>query len=60
MREALELLEDGKIYECVLVLLYYYDKAYRLSIQEEDKIINVECGALSIDDIVSLISKLKF
>lgn len=58
MREALSLLEEGKIYECVLVLLYYYDKAYRLSIQKEDKIINVECGALSIDDIVSVISKI--
>ena len=59
MREALSLLEEGKIYECVLVLLYYYDKAYRLSIEEEDKIINVECDNLTIDDIVSAISKLK-
>lgn len=59
MREALSLLEEGKIYECVLVLLYYYDKAYRLSIQEENKIINIECNNLTIDDIVSAISKLK-
>lgn len=59
MREALSLLEENKIYECVLVLLYYYDKAYRLSIQEEDKIINVECGSLTIDDIVSVISEIK-
>ena len=59
MREALSLLDEGKIYECVLVLLYYYDKAYRLSIQEENKIINVECNNLTIDDIVSSISKLK-
>ena len=58
MREALSLLDEGKIYECVLVLLYYYDKAYRLSIQEENKIINVECNNLTIDDIVSSISKL--
>ena len=59
MREALGLLEDGKIYECVLVLLYYYDKAYKLSIQEENKIISVECDNLTADDIVSLISKVK-
>ncbi|PLV62001.1 tRNA 2-selenouridine(34) synthase MnmH [Brachyspira pilosicoli] len=59
MREALSLLDEGKIYECVLVLLYYYDKAYRLSIQEENKIINIECNNLTIDDIVSAISKLK-
>ena len=59
MREALSLLDEGKIYECVLVLLYYYDKAYRLSIQEENKIINVECDNLTIDDIVSAIAKLK-
>ncbi|MEI0531251.1 tRNA 2-selenouridine(34) synthase MnmH [Brachyspira pilosicoli] len=59
MREALSLLEEDKIYECVLVLLYYYDKAYRLSIQEENKIINIECNNLTIDDIVSSISKLK-
>ena len=58
MREALELLEEGKIYECVLVLLYYYDKAYRLSIEKEDKIINVECNNLTIDNIVSVISKI--
>lgn len=59
MREALSLLEEGKIYECVVVLLHYYDKAYRLSIQEENKIINIECNNLTIDDIVSAISKLK-
>ena len=59
MREALSLLEENKIYECVLVLLYYYDKAYKLSIQEENKIISVECDNLTVDDIVSLISKVK-
>ncbi|WP_157150630.1 tRNA 2-selenouridine(34) synthase MnmH [Brachyspira sp. SAP_772] len=58
MREALSLLEEGKIYECVVVLLYYYDKAYRLSIEEENKIINIECGNLTIENIVSAISKI--
>ena len=52
MREALSLLEENKIY-------YYYDKAYKLSIQEENKIISVECDNLTVDDIVSLISKVK-
>ena len=39
-KEALELLHSGKIYECVLTLLYYYDKAYKLNIVE-DKLINM-------------------
>ncbi|MBW5409703.1 tRNA 2-selenouridine(34) synthase MnmH, partial [Brachyspira hampsonii] len=31
LKESLELLNNGKIYECVLNMLYYYDRAYRLS-----------------------------
>ena len=54
MKEALELLHKGKIYECVLTLLYYYDKAYKLSIIE-DKVINIECDNLDFDSITKLI-----
>ena len=54
MKEALELLHKGKIYECVLTLLYYYDKAYKLSIIE-DKVINIECDNLDFDFITKLI-----
>ena len=54
MKEALELLHNGKIYECVLTLLYYYDKAYKLNIVE-DKLINIECDNLDFDSITKLI-----
>ena len=54
MKEALELLHKGKIYECVLTLLYYYDKAYKLSIVG-DKVINIECDNLDFDSITKLI-----
>ncbi len=54
MKESLELLDNGKIYECVLNMLYYYDKAYRLSINE-DNLVTIECKDNNIDDIVKLI-----
>ncbi len=54
MKEALEFLHNGKIYECVLTLLYYYDKAYKLNISE-DKLINIECDNLDFDSITRLI-----
>lgn len=54
MKEALEFLHNGKIYECVLTLLYYYDKAYKLNISE-DKLINIECDNLDFDSIAQLI-----
>ena len=54
MKEALEFLHNGKIYECVLTLLYYYDKAYKLNIVE-DKLINIECDNLDFDSITKLI-----
>ena len=53
-KEALEFLHSGKIYECVLTLLYYYDKAYKLNIVE-DKLINIECDNLDFDSITKLI-----
>ena len=54
MKEALDFLHNGKIYECVLTLLYYYDKAYKLNIVE-DKLINIECNNLDFDSITKLI-----
>ena len=54
MKESLELLDNGNIYECVLNMLYYYDKAYKLSIQD-DKLVKIECSNQDFDNIVKLI-----
>ena len=53
LKESLELLDNGNMYECVLNMLYYYDKAYKLSIQD-DKVIKVECDNQDFDNIVKL------
>lgn len=54
MKESLELLDNGNIYECVLNMLYYYDKAYKLSIQD-NKLVKIECCNQDFDNIVKLI-----
>lgn len=59
LKESLELLDSGKIYECVLNMLYYYDKAYKLSITDDEKrLIYIKCKDQNFDDIVdSILSK---
>ena len=54
LKESLELLDSGKMYECVLNMLYYYDKAYKLSINEE-RLVSVECNNQNFDEIINLI-----
>ncbi|MCZ9948293.1 hypothetical protein OFQ56_10830 [Brachyspira hyodysenteriae] len=56
LKESLELLDNGKVYECVLNMLYYYDKAYKLSINEEN-LVSIKCADNNFDDIVKLIIK---
>lgn len=51
-KKALEYLYSGDIYNCVIEILYYYDKVYKLSI---DNIINIDCNDLDYDDICKLI-----
>ena len=53
MKEALDYLENDDIYNCVITLLYYYDKSYRMNVCEN--IVNIklidmdfEANALSI------------
>lgn len=50
MREAIKLLEDNNIYECVLILLQYYDKAYRSNPDKNlsEKIIEIESDTIDI------------
>ena len=59
LKESLELLDSGKIYECVLNMLYYYDKAYKLSITDDEKrLIYIKSKDQNFDDIVdSILSK---
>lgn len=54
LKESLELLDNGKIYECVLNMLYYYDKAYKLSIND-NKLVSIKCNDNNFDDIVKQI-----
>ena len=54
LKESLELLDSGKMYECVLNMLYYYDKAYKLSINEE-RLVSIECNNQNFDEIINLI-----
>lgn len=54
LKESLELLDNGNIYECVLNMLYYYDKAYKLSINE-NKLVSIKCINNNFDDIVQSI-----
>ena len=56
LKESLELLDNGNIYECVLNMLYYYDKAYKLSINE-NKLISIKCENNNFDNIVESIVK---
>ncbi|MEI0700454.1 tRNA 2-selenouridine(34) synthase MnmH [Brachyspira intermedia] len=56
LKESLELLDNGNIYECVLNMLYYYDKAYKLSINE-DKLVSIKCEDNNFDNIVESIVK---
>lgn len=56
LKESLEFLNNGNIYECVLNMLYYYDKAYKLSINES-KLISIKCENNNFDDIIELILK---
>uniref|UniRef100_UPI003F4BC7CE tRNA 2-selenouridine(34) synthase MnmH n=1 Tax=Brachyspira catarrhinii TaxID=2528966 RepID=UPI003F4BC7CE len=56
LKESLELLDNGNIYECVLNMLYYYDKAYKLSINE-DKLVSIKCEDNNFDNIVESIIK---
>jgi len=53
-KEALNLLGEGRIYECVLTLLYYYDKSYRLNVVE-DKITDIYGEGLDFEAIANLI-----
>lgn len=54
LKESLKLLDNGNIYECVLNMLYYYDKAYKLSINE-NKLVSIKCINNNFDDIVQSI-----
>ncbi|WP_300367224.1 tRNA 2-selenouridine(34) synthase MnmH [Brachyspira sp.] len=54
LKESLEFLDNGNIYECVLNMLYYYDKAYKLSINE-DRLLSIKCENNNFDNIVELI-----
>ena len=56
LKESLELLDNSNIYECVLNMLYYYDKAYKLSINE-NKLISIKCENNNFDNIVESIVK---
>ncbi|CRF33002.1 sulfurtransferase [Brachyspira suanatina] len=56
LKESLELLDNGNIYECVLNMLYYYDKAYKLSINE-NKLVSIKCEDNNFDNIVESIIK---
>ncbi|AEM22044.1 rhodanese-like domain protein [Brachyspira intermedia PWS/A] len=56
LKESLELLDNGNIYECVLNMLYYYDKAYKLSINE-NKLVSIKCENNNFDNIVESIVK---
>ena len=56
LKESLELLDNGNIYECVLNMLYYYDKAYKLSINE-NKLVSIKCEDNNFDNIVKSIIK---
>ncbi|PTY40536.1 tRNA 2-selenouridine(34) synthase MnmH [Brachyspira hampsonii] len=56
LKESLELLNNGKIYECVLNMLYYYDRAYRLSI-DENKLVSIKCEDNNFDNIIREIVK---
>lgn len=56
LKESLELLDNGNIYECVLNMLYYYDKAYKLSINE-NKLVAIKCEDNNFDNIVKSIIK---
>lgn len=56
LKESLELLNNGKIYECVLNMLYYYDRAYRLSI-DENKLVYIKCEDNNFDNIIQQIVK---
>ncbi|KLI24175.1 tRNA 2-selenouridine(34) synthase MnmH [Brachyspira hyodysenteriae] len=54
LKESLKLLDNGNIYECVLNMLYYYDKAYKLSINE-NKLVSIKCTDNNFDNIVQSI-----
>lgn len=56
LKESLELLDNGNIYECVLNMLYYYDKAYKLSINE-NKLVSIKCEDNNFNNIVESIVK---
>ena len=61
LKESLELLDNGKMYECVLNMLYYYDKAYKLSItDDEERLVSIECKNQNFDEIVdSILARVK-
>ena len=54
LKDSIQLLDSGKIYECVLNMLYYYDRAYKLSINE-NRLIHIKCSHQNFDNIVELI-----
>ena len=49
------------MYECVLNMLYYYDKAYKLSItNDEERLVSIECKNQNFDEIVdSILARVK-
>ncbi len=53
-RLAIKLLEENRIYDSVLEILYYYDKAYKLSV-DNNKIIKLECTNKNTETIVDMI-----
>lgn len=58
MNEALSLLEKNRVYECVLTLLYYYDKAYRLNVKENIyNVIKIKSDFMDAQKISELILK---
>ncbi|WP_295158755.1 tRNA 2-selenouridine(34) synthase MnmH [uncultured Brachyspira sp.] len=54
LKESLEFLDNGNIYECILNMLYYYDRAYKLSINR-DNLLTIECKDNDADNIIKLI-----
>lgn len=57
-KEAIKLLNENKIYECVITLLYYYDKSYK-TIASKENIINIESSTIDFLENAKLILKYK-
>lgn len=47
MKWALEYLENDNIYDCVMTLLYYYDKSYRMNVCEN--IVNIKLSDMNFE-----------